>query len=84
MNGSSFPRNGTLAVQIYPVTDVQIYMGHEQVGTTMRYVPYVPKTDAAAKGTAFIAAQLESVSPTCPEPAHSDTTESNSQLPTPA
>jgi integrase len=27
---------GTLAVQIYPVTDVQIYMGHEKIETTMR------------------------------------------------
>ena len=54
---------GTLAVQIYPISDVQVYMGHEKIETTMRYVHYVPKTDAAAKGTAFIDAQLEP----CPE-----------------
>ena len=72
---------GTLAVQIYPISDVQAYIGHEQIGTTMCYVHHVPKTDAAAKGTAFIAAQLETVSPLCPEAAHSDTTESNSQQP---
>jgi integrase len=70
---------GTLAVQIYPLSDVQAYMGHEQIGTTMRYVHHVPKIDAAAKGSAFIAAQLETVSPMCPELAHSDPTESNSQ-----
>jgi integrase len=52
---------GTLAVQVYPVTDV--YMGHEKIETTMRYVHFVPKVDAAAKGSAFIAAQLEGVSP---------------------
>jgi len=69
---------GTLAVQVYPVTDVQIYMGHEKIETTMRYVHHVPKVDAAAKGSAFIAAQLESVPPLCPEPVRSDPTERNS------
>ena len=53
-------------------------MGHEKIETTMRYVHHVPKVDAAAKGSAFIAAQMESVSPLCPEPLHSDTTEANS------
>jgi hypothetical protein len=56
-------------------------MGHEQIGTTMRYVHHVPKTDAAAKGTAFIVAQLETLPLLCPEPAHSDTAGSNSQQP---
>ena len=70
---------GTLAVQVYPVTDVQVYMGHEKIETTMRYVHFVPKVDAAAKGSAFIAAQIENVSPLCPEPTPSDTTERNSQ-----
>jgi integrase len=70
---------GTLAVQVYPVTDVQIYMGHEKIETTMRYVHHVPKVDAAAKGSAFIAAQMEeSVSPLCPEPLHSEPSEANS------
>jgi integrase len=70
---------GTLAVQIYPVTDVQVYMGHEKVETTMRYVHFVPKVDAAAKGSAFIAAQMENVSPLCPEPVTSTPTEANSE-----
>jgi hypothetical protein len=30
-------------------------MGHEKIETTMRYVHFVPKVDAAAKGSAFIA-----------------------------
>ena len=70
---------GTLAVQVYPVTDVQVYMGHEKIETTMRYVHFVPKVDAAAKGSAFIAAQMENVSPLCPEPPHSDPAEPNSE-----
>ena len=52
-------------MQIYPISDVQIYMGHEKIETTMRYVHYVPKLDAAAKGSAFIDAQLEP----CPQRA---------------
>jgi integrase len=47
---------GTLAVQIYPLSDVQAYMGHAKIETTMIYVHHVPKTDAAAKGSAFVAA----------------------------
>jgi integrase len=72
---------GTMAVQIYPVTDVQVFMGHEKIETTMRYVHHVPKADAAAKGSAFIAAQIEesSVSRACPELAHSDATGNNSE-----
>jgi hypothetical protein len=41
------------------VTDVKEFMGHARVETTMRYVHYIPKADAAAKGSAFIAAQME-------------------------
>ena len=33
---------GSLAVQVYPVTDVQAFMGHEKIETTMRYVHHVP------------------------------------------
>jgi integrase len=69
---------GTLAVQVYPVTDVQAYMGHEKIETTMRYVHHVPKVDAAAKGSAFVAAQMETVSPLCPQPVTSRASERNS------
>jgi integrase len=41
---------GTLAVQVWPVTDVQAYMGHADIKSTMRYVHHVPKHDAAAFG----------------------------------
>jgi integrase len=33
---------GTLAVQVWPLVDVQSYMGHADVKTTMRYVHHVP------------------------------------------
>jgi integrase len=40
---------GTLAVRIFPLTDVKAYMGHADISTTMLYVHHVPQTDAAAK-----------------------------------
>jgi integrase len=43
---------GTLAVRNAPLTDVQAWMGHQEVSTTMRYVHYVPRHDAASKLTA--------------------------------
>jgi integrase len=52
---------GTLAVQVWPVTDVQAYMGHADIKTTMRYVHHVPKHDAAAQFSAFVAALVEAV-----------------------
>lgn len=38
---------GTLAVQAFPLSDVQAWMGHADIQTTMRYVHHVPKHDAA-------------------------------------
>jgi integrase len=40
---------GTLAVQAFPLSDVQAWMGHADIQTTMRYVHHVPKTDAAQR-----------------------------------
>jgi integrase len=40
---------GTLAVQAFPLSDVQAWMGHADIATTMRYVHYVPKHDAAQR-----------------------------------
>ena len=40
---------GTLAVQAFPLSDVQAWMGHADIQTTMRYVHHVPKTDAAER-----------------------------------
>lgn len=39
----------TIAVQKLPVTDVQGYMGHAHVSTTMRYVHHAPAREHAAK-----------------------------------
>ncbi len=68
---------GTLAVQVWPVTDVQAYMGHADIKTTMRYVHHVPKLDAAARFSKFVENELCPES--CPEPLHSDTAVRNSQ-----
>ena len=40
---------GTLAVQAFPITDVQGYLGHAHITTTMRYVHHSPGHDDAAK-----------------------------------
>jgi integrase len=40
---------GTMAVRVFPLTDVQAYMGHSNIQTTMRYVHHQPRADAAAK-----------------------------------
>lgn len=54
-------------------------MGHEKIETTMRYAHFVAKVDAAAKGSAFIAAQMVNVSPLSPEPTPSAPAERNSE-----
>jgi integrase len=40
---------GTMAVRVFPLSDVQAYMGHANIQTTMRYVHHTPRADAAAK-----------------------------------
>jgi integrase len=40
---------GTLAVRTAPLSDVQAWMGHRHITTTMRYVHSVPQHEAAAK-----------------------------------
>ena len=40
---------GTLAVQVFPLSDVKAYMGHADIATTMIYVHHVPQHDAADK-----------------------------------
>lgn len=62
---------GTLAVQVFPLSDVKAYMGHADIQTTMVYVHHVPAGDAAerlsqaVRGSAdFIPAIAESASAT--------------------
>jgi integrase len=40
---------GTLAVQVFPLSDVKAYMGHADIATTMIYVHHVPQHDAAER-----------------------------------
>jgi len=47
---------GTLAVQVFPLSDVKAYMGHADIATTMIYVHHVPQLDAASKLSAALAA----------------------------
>ena len=59
---------GTLAVEAWPLHDVQAYMGHANVQTTMIYVHHVPKTAAADVLTRIVTAastvaDSESVAP---------------------
>jgi integrase len=54
---------GTLAVQAWPLHDVQGYMGHADIQTTMLYVHHVPKDTAADELTRVIEAATETVSP---------------------
>jgi integrase len=49
---------GTLGINLYNPVDVQSFMGHSDLRTTMRYLHAQPKADAAAKGSAYVAAQL--------------------------
>jgi len=48
---------GTLAVQAFPLSDVQAYMGHADEQTTMIYVHHVPKVDAADRLSALVKAE---------------------------
>jgi integrase len=43
---------GSLAVRENPLSDVQNWMGHRHISTTMRYVHYVPQRGASARLTA--------------------------------
>jgi integrase len=45
---------GTLAVQAWPLHDVQGYMGHQHIATTMLYVHHQPRLSAAAELTRLI------------------------------
>jgi integrase len=45
---------GTLAVQVFPLSDVKAYMGHAHIDTTMVYVHHVPQHDAADKLTRLV------------------------------
>jgi len=45
---------GTLAVQVFPLSDVKAYMGHADIATTMIYVHHMPQVDAAKRLSAAL------------------------------
>ncbi|MDX6701997.1 MAG: hypothetical protein QOK49_1020 [Baekduia sp.] len=49
---------GTLAVRVFPLSDVQRWMRHADIKTTMRYVHYVPQHDAARRLGEVFAVEL--------------------------
>ncbi|HYM80605.1 MAG TPA: site-specific integrase [Candidatus Limnocylindria bacterium] len=59
---------GTLAVRVFPLTDVKAFMGHADIQTTMLYVHHVPQHDAADKLSAALSAEVS------PGPGFSATT----------
>jgi integrase len=48
---------GTLAVRVFPLSDVQRMMGHADLSTTMKYVHYVPQHDAGRRLSQAFAVQ---------------------------
>ena len=54
---------GSLAVQVWPLSDVRAYMGHADIQTTMRYAHHVPKAKAAAELSEFIRSRRSVVQP---------------------
>jgi integrase len=47
---------GTLAVKVWPISDVQAYLGHADIQTTMLYVHHQPRRAAAAELTELVEA----------------------------
>jgi integrase len=54
---------GTIAVQAFPISDVQGYMGHADLSTTLVYVHHQPQRDAAARLNRVVAESRDLVSP---------------------
>ena len=51
---------GTIAVQAFPLSDVQAYMGHADIATTMVYVHHTPQHAAADRLGELVANEHES------------------------
>lgn len=50
-------------MQVWPLVDVQSYMGHANINTTMIYAHHVPKRDAAEALTRMLAQEVEDDAP---------------------
>jgi hypothetical protein len=59
---------GTLAIRRAPVTDVQYWMGHADIQTTMRYVHYVPSTTTRRSSPRRSPSTAKPCTRTCTEP----------------
>ena len=55
---------GTIAVQVFPLSDVKAYMGHADIQTTMIYIHHVPQHDAAERLSRLVD---EGTSPSVPQ-----------------
>jgi len=53
----------TWAVNVWPVTKVQLYAGHRDIKTTMRYVHHQTKEEDAGLGGAYLARVLAEANP---------------------
>jgi integrase len=58
---------GTLAVQVFPLSDVKAYMGHADIATTMIYIHHVPQHDAADRLSRALQAAAGPASEVSPE-----------------
>jgi integrase len=54
---------GTLAVRVFPLSDVQQMMGHADLSTTMKYIHYVPRHDAGHKVSQAFAIDVGALPP---------------------
>jgi integrase len=52
---------GTMAVRVFPITDVQTWMGHADITTTRKYIHYSPQPEAAARLGALVGEELAEV-----------------------
>lgn len=52
---------GTMAVRVFPITDVQTWMGHADITTTRKYIHYSPQPEAAARLGALVGERLATV-----------------------
>jgi integrase len=53
---------GTMAVRIFPITDVQTWMGHADITTTRKYIHYAPQPEASARLGALVGERLAEIS----------------------
>jgi integrase len=60
---------GTLAVQVFPLSDVKAFMGHADIQTTMIYVHHVPQHDAAERLSRLLGGERVGERPAVATPA---------------